>query len=95
MVKVLAWIAWLAFVLPVEPAGRGWPETAEAPEAGFLCVQRKPYDRGNCFHWPDCRGESLGAMWVHAPEFCAAMGGRSWLDEETGRCHDLPPYRPL
>ena len=55
-----------------------------------LLAQRKPYDRGNCFHWPGCRGESLGAMWVHAPDFCAALGGRSWLDE-AGRCHDLTP----
>jgi len=60
-------------------------------DGALQLVQRKPYDRGNCFHWPGCKGESIGAMWIHAPDFCAALGGRSWLDEETGRCHNLPP----
>jgi hypothetical protein len=69
---------WLALVFPAE-------------STGFLYAQRKPYDRGNCFHWQGCRGESIGAMWIHAPEFCAALGGRSWLDESTGRCYNLPP----
>jgi len=68
-----------------------WPGLSEGE--ALLFAQRKPYDRGNCFHWQGCRGESLGAMWIHAPDFCAALGGRSWLDEETGRCHDIPPGR--
>ncbi|MDR2935232.1 MAG: hypothetical protein LBV70_05060 [Candidatus Adiutrix sp.] len=67
-----------------------WP--GPAAEGGpLLLVQRKPHDRGNCFQWQGCRGDSIGNMWIHAPDFCAALGGRSWLDEETGRCHNLKP----
>jgi hypothetical protein len=67
-----------------------WPAPL-APGEVLLFVQRKPYDRGNCFQWQGCRGDSIGNMWVHAPEFCKALGGRSWLDEDTGRCHNLRP----
>jgi len=67
-----------------------WP--GPAPDGGgILLVKRKPYDRGNCFQWQGCRGDSIGNMWIHAPDFCAALGGRSWLNEETGRCHNLKP----
>jgi hypothetical protein len=63
----------------------------EALSFAQFAPQRKPYDRGNCFHWQGCKGESIGAMWVHAPEFCAAMGGRSWIDESTGLCYNITP----
>jgi hypothetical protein len=63
----------------------------EAISFAQFIPKRKPYDRGNCFHWQGCKGESIGAMWVHAPEFCAALGGRSWIDESTGLCHNIPP----
>ena len=68
-----------------------WPGPLLMDGGALLFVQRKPYDRGNCFQWLGCRGDSIGAMWIHAPDFCAALGGRSWLDEETGRCHNLKP----
>jgi hypothetical protein len=68
------------------------PEGAPLLFAQFK-VQRKSYDRGNCFHWQGCKGESIGAMWIHAPEFCAALGGRSWIDEDTGLCHNIKPGR--
>ena len=89
----------LSVCLAVSSGDYGWP----TPAFGLLQaqVQRwpgpydrdkpRPYDRGNCFHWQGCRGESIGAMWIHAPDFCAALGGRSWMDRETGRCHNLPP----
>jgi len=82
--------AWLGTVF-YGPGLHGLQPDPAAGAGTLQFVQRKPYDRGNCFHWPGCRGESIGAMWIHAPEFCAALGGRSWLDESTGRCHDLPP----
>jgi len=74
-----------------------WP--GPAPEGGDLLfvqqrkVQRKPYDRGNCYQWQGCKGDSIGNMWIHAPNFCAALGGRSWYNDETGRCRNIPPGR--
>lgn len=55
-------------------------------------AQRKPHDIGNCFQWVGCRGDSIGRMWVHAPEFCGSMGGRSWMDESL-QCHNLEGSR--
>ena len=88
----------LSVSLAVSTGGLGTPEAFGLLQAQ---VQRwpgpydrdkpRPYDRGNCFHWQGCRGESIGAMWIHAPDFCAALGGRSWMDREAGRCHNLPP----
>jgi hypothetical protein len=47
-----------------------------------------PYDRGNCYQWKRCLGESLGSMPVERPEFCGPLGGKSWKDFD-GRCLDL------
>ena len=56
-------------------------------------AQLKPHERGNCFAVKGCKGDSIGMLWVHAPEFCATMGGKSWVDQ-TGKCRNLPdgPY---
>jgi len=91
----------VCLAVSVYPAGAGGPGAPDAFGLLQAQVQRwpgpyarekpRPYDRGNCFHWQGCRGESLGAMWIHAPDFCAALGGRSWMDRYTGRCHNLPP----
>ena len=93
MKMLLFLAAWLGIALCSlgESLDEGFGPAPAAEAGAFRLIQRKPYDRGNCFHWPGCRGESIGAMWVHAPEFCAALGGRSWLDESTGRCYDLRP----
>jgi len=64
-------------------------QLAAGPEA---LAQRKPHDIGNCFQWAGCKGDSIGRMWVHAPEFCGSIGGRSWLDESL-LCHDLTDSR--
>ncbi len=80
MLEVLALAVWLA-AGGIEP-----PAAAEAP---LILAQRKPYDRGNCFQWKGCRGDSIGAMWVRDPDICKALGGKSWLDG-YGRCHSLP-----
>ncbi|MDR2141063.1 MAG: hypothetical protein LBR11_04620, partial [Deltaproteobacteria bacterium] len=37
-----------------------------------------PQDRGNCYQWKGCKGESIGAMPVDNPEFCGPLGGKSW-----------------
>jgi hypothetical protein len=47
-----------------------------------------PYDRGTCFQWKGCTGESIGAMPVDDPQFCGPLGGKSWKDFD-GRCLDL------
>ncbi len=69
-------------------AGRAQPPSSSVDHP-LLVAQKRPHDRGNCFQWKGCRGDSLGQMWVHAPEFCAILGGRSWMDQ-NGRCHNLP-----
>ena len=67
-------------------------EASAAPSVQL--AQLKPHELGNCFQWKGCRGDSIGMQWVHAPEFCGAMAGKSWMDP-TGKCHDLPegPWR--
>ncbi|MDR1872577.1 MAG: hypothetical protein LBS60_11775 [Deltaproteobacteria bacterium] len=52
------------------------------------CARPNPYDRGNCFQWKGCKGESIGSMPVDSPEFCGPLGGKSWKAFD-GRCLDL------
>ena len=51
--------------------------------------KKKDYDRGNCFHWKNCEGESIGNMWMHDPYFCKTYGGKSFMDQ-NGTCFNLP-----
>ncbi len=53
-------------------------------------VPRKSYDLGNCYQYSLCRGDSIGNMWVHAPKFCATLGGKSWMNENQ-QCFELVP----
>jgi hypothetical protein len=77
-------------LLSLWPAGGGGlAQPAARPSAPLPMAQRKSYDLGNCFQWKTCKGDSIGMLWVHAPEFCATMGGKGWMDE-GGRCHSLP-----
>jgi hypothetical protein len=47
-----------------------------------------PYNRGNCFQWKKCLGETIGNMWVDSPDYCGPLGGKSWKGQD-GRCIDL------
>lgn len=70
----------------VELSGGG---LALGPSARFELVQLKPHERGNCFQWPNCRGDSIGAMWVDDPDICKALGGKSWMAPDR-KCYNLP-----
>ena len=71
----------IIFLLLILPAGTNGDEA-------LLLAQRKQYDKGNCYQWKFCRGDSIGNAWVHDPCFCTIQGGRGWMDK-TGKCHDL------
>jgi hypothetical protein len=61
-----------------------------SPPAETVPIARpNPYDRGTCFQWKGCKGESIGAMPVDRPEFCGPLGGKSWKNFD-GKCVDLP-----
>jgi hypothetical protein len=75
-----------------------WPGPAYGQEAGAreeaggpppLMAQTKPRERGNCFQWPGCRGDSIGAMWVTDPDICKSLGGKSWMAPDR-KCYNLP-----
>ncbi|MDR1921591.1 MAG: hypothetical protein LBS31_07615, partial [Candidatus Adiutrix sp.] len=88
LIYCLGLAVWLA-AAPAPTWGPRLEETMVTTSSGPTAARRKPYDRGNCFQAQGCRGDSIGAMWIQAPDFCKAMGGKSWLDQ-NGRCHDLP-----
>jgi hypothetical protein len=74
------------------------PETQDAPTAPdtpeiIIAARPNPYNRGNCFQWKNCLGETMGNMWIEAPNFCGPLGGKSWKGED-GRCINLmePPW---
>ncbi|MDR0356207.1 MAG: hypothetical protein LBJ64_10825 [Deltaproteobacteria bacterium] len=54
----------------------------------LLAARPNPYNRGNCFQWKRCLGESIGNMWVDSPDFCGPLGGKSWKGRD-GKCLDL------
>jgi hypothetical protein len=64
-------------------------ETLEPAFKIIPIARPNPYDRGNCFQWKGCKGESIGSMPVELPEFCGPLGGKSWKDT-AGKCRDLP-----
>lgn len=75
----------------IPPAAAAAPDLDDSrPQADILLLaqQRKQYDRGNCYQWKLCRGDSIGNAWVGDPCFCSIQGGRSWMDTR-GKCHDL------
>jgi hypothetical protein len=59
----------------------------------LLAARPNPYNRGNCFQWKKCLGETIGNMWVATAGYCGPLGGKSWKDQQ-GRCIDLadPPW---
>jgi hypothetical protein len=59
----------------------------------LLAARPNPYNRGNCFQWKRCLGETIGNMWIEDPQYCAPLGGKSWKSEE-GKCINLmePPW---
>ncbi|MDR2386684.1 MAG: hypothetical protein LBE80_03745, partial [Deltaproteobacteria bacterium] len=54
----------------------------------LMAARPNPYNRGNCFQWKKCLGETIGNMWVDTPEFCGPLGGKSWKGRD-GKCLDL------
>jgi hypothetical protein len=69
------------------PSARAQTDPGDIP---VLPVARpNPYDRGTCYQWKGCLGESIGSMPVDRPEFCGPIGGKSWKDFD-GKCHNLP-----
>jgi hypothetical protein len=54
----------------------------------LLAARPNPQNRGNCFQWKRCRGETIGNMWIGDPGFCGPLGGKSWKAPD-GRCLDL------
>ncbi|MDR3205082.1 MAG: hypothetical protein LBV23_10145 [Deltaproteobacteria bacterium] len=61
---------------------------AQTDRSLLLAARPNPYNRGNCYQWKNCLGESLGNMLVETPEFCGPLGGKSWKSEE-GECVNL------
>jgi hypothetical protein len=73
------------------------PEKAQAwlvlPYMGwsFLpAVRKDPRNRGNCYLWKNCQGDTVGNMWFYdAIRECRPMGGKSWRNEK-GFCFNIP-----
>jgi len=74
------------FVMTASPSLAG-----NADDTFIAQMQRKPYDRGNCFHLVGCRGDSIGNMWVDTPQRCRTLGGKSWMDG-LGQCLSIDPF---
>ncbi|MDR2366661.1 MAG: hypothetical protein LBF58_00905 [Deltaproteobacteria bacterium] len=70
---------------PAQAGAKGCP--LPAPDV-LVAARPNPYNRGNCFQWKKCLGETIGNMWVDAPEFCGPLGGKSWKGRD-GVCRDL------
>ncbi|MDR1487380.1 MAG: hypothetical protein LBT62_05240 [Deltaproteobacteria bacterium] len=70
-----------------KPASKPAPESA-ADEVVIIAARPNPYNRGNCFQWKKCLGETIGNMWIETPEYCGPLGGKSWKGPD-GRCIDL------
>lgn len=70
-------------------AMRGRAEAGSEPPGIYTMAQMKPRERGNCFQWPNCRGDSIGAMWVSDPDICKSLGGKSWMAPDR-KCYNLP-----
>jgi hypothetical protein len=54
----------------------------------LMAARPNPYNRGNCFQWKQCLGETIGNMWVDSPDYCGPLGGKSWKGQD-GVCIDL------
>ncbi|MDR1080137.1 MAG: hypothetical protein LBQ79_04065 [Deltaproteobacteria bacterium] len=67
---------------PVPPPCDGGPEVVPA-------VRPDPRNRGNCYQYKKCLGDSIGNMPMDSPYFCKPVGGKSWKNPE-GRCFDFP-----
>ncbi len=52
-------------------------------------AQLKPHEKGNCFHWQRCRGDSIGNTIIESAYYCATIGGKSWMRED-GLCVSFP-----
>lgn len=85
LVMLLALWPGLAGAQEVRSRAEAWPEQ---PEISIM-AQMKPRERGNCFQWTNCRGDSIGAMWVSDPDICKSLGGKSWMAPDR-KCYNLP-----
>jgi hypothetical protein len=75
--RALAWAVALALLML---AGQAGPALAARPH---------PLNRGDCYQWSGCRGESIGNMPTGHPDNCGPLGGKSWRAGD-GRCLELP-----
>jgi hypothetical protein len=55
----------------------------------LFAARPNPYNIGNCYHYKNCQGESIGNMWINVPDYCKPIGGKSWKNHE-GRCFNFP-----
>ena len=55
----------------------------------MLMAQLKPKEKGNCFIWNRCRGDSVGNAIIESAASCATLGGKSWMRED-GLCVSFP-----
>ncbi|MDL2226962.1 hypothetical protein LJB86_04830 [Deltaproteobacteria bacterium OttesenSCG-928-M10] len=55
----------------------------------MIVAQLKPKEKGNCFHWNRCRGDSIGNTIIGSAYYCATLGGKSWMRED-GLCVSFP-----
>ncbi|MDR1576945.1 MAG: hypothetical protein LBT86_01770 [Deltaproteobacteria bacterium] len=78
----------LAALLALGPEPSHAQYWSTGPPPTLPIARPNPYDRGNCYQWKRCLGESIGSMPVERPEFCGPLGGKSWKDFD-GRCLDL------
>jgi hypothetical protein len=76
-------------VLTITDQSRGpFPSQNSSQYKLLFAARPNPFNRGNCFQWKKCLGETIGNMWVDSPEFCGPLGGKSWKSRD-GRCIDL------
>ncbi|MDR1314729.1 MAG: hypothetical protein LBQ12_13835 [Deltaproteobacteria bacterium] len=73
----------LAAASPLPPSEDG------GPAAAVPAARPDPRNRGNCYQYKKCLGESIGNMPVESPEYCKPIGGKSWMNGQ-GRCFDFP-----
>jgi hypothetical protein len=90
LILALAALA-LAAPGPLAKGNLAWARLANVAQANdetLMAARPNPYNRGNCFQWKRCLGETIGNMWVDSPEFCGPLGGKSWKGQD-GQCVDL------
>ncbi|MDR1546181.1 MAG: hypothetical protein LBU12_05625 [Deltaproteobacteria bacterium] len=82
---VLTALFWLASVWPSATMASAGAETAEEI---LTAARENPRNIGNCYHFKNCLGETIGNTWIEDPKFCGPLGGQSWRNAD-GRCFNL------